>query len=164
MIVVSFSILASVPLGSQTDVFATDKKNKALAENNSTNIAENDADSSSIGVSSSNSSNANDIDNTNANQNTQNQNNQQTVVIGNGNGQPATCEECFMEFLTEQQLTDLLSLFGTGVTLEQTCDRFHNLSPDESIFRDQLDSVGVSQDNIDSLIECLKNASVEFVP
>ena len=61
--------------------FATDTKNKAIAENNSTNIALNNAESSSVAVSSSESNNVNQISNTNVNQNGQTQNNNQTVDL-----------------------------------------------------------------------------------
>ena len=72
-----------------SNIYATDTKNKAIAENNSTNIAENNADSSSTAVSSSESNNVNQISNTNVNQNGQTQNNTQTIDLLDLLGLPA---------------------------------------------------------------------------
>ena len=135
-------------------VYATEDKNKAEAINNIENTAENQADSSSTGISSSESSNTNAIENTNTNVNLQNQSSNQTVgENGDGNGQPETCPECFTTYLTDEQIEQV---YGE-TTPEEECAFLQsgNHTQTEAGLRNVLAGVGVSEENIDNLIECL---------
>jgi hypothetical protein len=70
-----------------------------------------------------------------------------------------TCEECFEKFLTPEQIEDLLAE-EEETSLETFCAISQFL---EENFRDDLTSIGVDEEEIDSLIECLKAAGVEFI-
>jgi hypothetical protein len=88
------------------------------------------------------------------------------VTDGNGNiTEPQTCEECFRAFLTEDQISDFLPL-GGSLSLEEFCNSVESggFDIDESVFRSNLASIGVSVANINALIECLENSGIQFNP
>ena len=71
------------------------------------------------------------------------------------------CEDCFREFVTEQQISTYLFVAGTE-TLEEACDNLE--SPiSEGLFRSQLADAGVSDTNRDLLIECLEGIGIVFL-
>lgn len=102
-----------------------------------------------------------------------NNNNNNTNLISNGGGnatngnvtEPQTCEECFRAFLSETQITAFLPLGGSS-SLEEFCTTVGpgGFAIDESVFRTNLGSVGVSTANINALIACLVELGVQFNP
>jgi hypothetical protein len=94
-----------------------------------------------------------------------NNNNNNTNVVSGGDSATLTCEECFRAFLTETQISAFLPL-GGSTTLEGFCNSVESggFSIDESVFRSNLATVGVSTGNIDALIACLKNLGIQFNP
>jgi hypothetical protein len=72
-----------------------------------------------------------------------------------------TCEQCFMKFLTPDQIDDLLFHFDIN-TIAQLCNVL-GVVP-ESAFRDDLSGTlpPVSETTANELIACLKNAGIVF--
>lgn len=89
-------------------------------------------------------------------------NNNNTIITeGGGNvTEPLTCEECFIEFLSE---TQIIGQIGT-TSLEEYCNSIEGLGVSEAEFRNDLAFIGVSPANINALIECLINAGIQFGP
>jgi hypothetical protein len=79
---------------------------------------------------------------------------------------PSTCEECFEQILTHDQISAYLTTLGPSATLEQFCEDLESgpFSLSEAGFTSALASVNVSAANIDALIACLENVGIEFVP
>ena len=79
-------------------------------------------------------------------------------------GPPTTCEECFEQFLTEDQLSSLL---GTALTLEQYCEAIEPggiLEDDEAQVRADLAGAGnIPETTIDAIIDCLQNLGLLLV-
>jgi hypothetical protein len=78
-----------------------------------------------------------------------------------------TCEKCFTTFLTDQQLETFLEEFleGEFSTIESLCEAFTtggNFITEQGL-RNNLASIAISQENIDNLIECLKNVGFNFL-
>jgi hypothetical protein len=79
---------------------------------------------------------------------------------------PSTCEECFEQILTHDQISAYLTTLGPSATLEQFCEDLESgpFSLSEAGFTSALASVNVSAANIDALIACLENVGIKFVP
>ena len=79
-------------------------------------------------------------------------------------GPPTTCEECFEQFLTEDQLSAFL---GTALTLEQYCEAIEPggiLEDDEAQVRADLAGAGnIPETTIDAIIDCLQNLGLLLV-
>jgi hypothetical protein len=74
-----------------------------------------------------------------------------------------TCEECFTNLLTQDQIRTLFegNLLGDP-TLTEFCAGA-SVGPTEDQFRDIIVGVGVSVTTADELIACLKAAGIVFV-
>lgn len=84
----------------------------------------------------------------------------------NGSQEPLTCEECFEVALNDDELSVLLAFIErVGIIgLTNLCERFDDSIP-ESDIREALEvTVGLNQERIDRLIECLFDAGVVFEP
>ena len=96
-------------------------------------------------------------------------NNNNTIITAgnatddNGN-EILTCEECFNAFLTPEQIDAFLPTQGNFETLADYCAdaTAPNTTVSEAGVRQALTQIGVSQPDIDSLIECLENIGVIF--
>ena len=73
--------------------------------------------------------------------------------------EPLTCEECFREFLTEEQIEELIRTFETGIyaTLDQVCLNIDpGISGVEEVISTLEQVLGPGQDDtINNIIECL---------
>jgi len=80
-----------------------------------------------------------------------------------------TCEECFEQILTPDQISAYLQQVNPSSppTLEEFCN---DVGPggifdiSESVFRTNLAAVDVEFEDIDALIACLENVGIEFSP
>ena len=75
-----------------------------------------------------------------------------------------TCEECFEEFLSPDEITTFVELFGVE-SIERFCILFVNPEDGSVIPEDafRLALPGVDPEVVDDLIECLEDAGVEFI-
>ncbi len=75
-----------------------------------------------------------------------------------------TCEECFTTYLNEEQIEEAL-IKVEGIDLANYCDRIgqDTTTITEELFREGIANLGVSEENIDLLIECLTEAGIVFV-
>jgi hypothetical protein len=78
---------------------------------------------------------------------------------------PTTCEECFEQILTHDQISAYLTTIGSS-TFEQFCEDLESgpFGLSEAGFTSALASVNVSAGDIDALIACLENVGIEIVP
>jgi hypothetical protein len=84
------------------------------------------------------------------------------VNVGEEPPEPRTCEECFEDILSSDEIEDFLDRF-LFESVGDVCDALDRIPPSEEGLELFLLSIGVSQDDIDSLIECLKNeANIDF--
>jgi peptidoglycan/xylan/chitin deacetylase (PgdA/CDA1 family) len=74
-----------------------------------------------------------------------------------GATQPQTCEVCFSTFLTQEQVEDL------STSSIATCDFLEAEHRSEEDLREALQNVGVGDEEIDSLIECLEAEGIRFL-
>jgi hypothetical protein len=92
-----------------------------------------------------------------------NNNNFEVVEDGTTPTEPLTCEECFEEFLSQDELDLFGELFGS--TIDRFCILFTNpdfeLVVPEDAFR--LALPGVDSEDIDKLIDCLEEKGVIFI-
>ncbi|HET8856072.1 MAG TPA: hypothetical protein VFM28_00960 [Nitrososphaeraceae archaeon] len=102
-----------------------------------------------------------------------NNNNINTNVAGDGGNvtdgnETDTCEDCFREFLNEEQIAVFISIFDTGIfaTLDQVCLNLDLGQYSEEEVRSTLEQVlGAGQDErINNLIECLLKVGIVFAP
>jgi hypothetical protein len=78
--------------------------------------------------------------------------------------EPQTCEECFTNFLTAEQIAEFLQQFaGPGQdTIEEVCAFLEGLPPDEipvqleGTIAPFLQESGIDQPTIDEIIDCLE--------
>src|SRR5215207_691566 len=79
---------------------------------------------------------------------------------------PTTCEECFEQILTIDQISAYEATVGPSATLEQFCEDLESggFGLSEAGFRSALASVDVEFADIDALIACLENVGIEFGP
>ncbi len=75
-----------------------------------------------------------------------------------------TCEECFEEFLSPDEITTFVELFGVE-SIERFCILFVNPEDGSVIPEDafRLALPSVDPEVVDDLIECLEDAGVEFI-
>jgi hypothetical protein len=71
--------------------------------------------------------------------------------------EPETCEECFEELLTEEEITAVEE--GVGLSLEEICNELE-LGVSEDDLRDVLTSAGIDEETQDALIECLEAVGI----
>jgi hypothetical protein len=101
--------------------------------------------------------------------------NDDIVLIGGGGGGNATelltCEECFNETLSAEQIDDIIaSGEGSGVeNLEDLCTLIFLNSQivggvSYSLFVDGLIQVGIPIATVNKLVECLINIGIVFIP
>ena len=93
-------------------------------------------------------------------------NNNNTVVSVNETTpepEPLTCEECFEEFLSPDEITTFEELFGSP--LDRFCILFTNPENELVILEDDFRMAlpGVDTEDIDNLIDCLENEGVVFI-
>jgi hypothetical protein len=73
---------------------------------------------------------------------------------------PRTCEECFAKFLTQPQISFVLSTFDA--TLADLCTKLKNSEITEADFSEILREAGVIGTTATELIQCLKQAGAVF--
>jgi peptidoglycan/xylan/chitin deacetylase (PgdA/CDA1 family) len=84
----------------------------------------------------------------------------QSIITEQGNEgatQPQTCEVCFSTFLTQEQVEDL------STSSIATCDFLEAEHRSEEDLREALQNVGVGDEEIVSLIECLEAVGIRFL-
>jgi len=80
---------------------------------------------------------------------------------------PPTCEECFTNNLTPEQIAILEQQAFNGMTIQEACEMFEN---DPSAIIDEseaiafLGGIGVSTANAMELVECLESLGFNVVP
>jgi hypothetical protein len=90
-------------------------------------------------------------------------NNNNNVVVGEELPEPETCEDCFTENLTPDEIEILLEILQPQVSsLEQICNILLTGGAEEQIFRILITQTGASPDDVDALIECLEDVGVIF--
>ena len=86
---------------------------------------------------------------------------EQEITDGEEEPPALTCEECFEKFLTLEQIEEVADRNEVGVG--ELCDKFLESQAVENNLRLLFVSIGVDEEEIDPLIECLKTAGVEFI-
>ena len=86
---------------------------------------------------------------------------EQEITDGEEEPPALTCEECFEKFLTLEQIEEVANRIPVGVG--ELCDVYLEGQVSEFTFGLLLVSIGVDEEEIDPLIECLKTAGVEII-
>jgi hypothetical protein len=101
-----------------------------------------------------------------------NSNNNTIITAGNAiEPEPQTCEECFREFLTQEQIDAFLALLDSEdlSTLGQVCEALLEVGPNEETiseneFIELVIDAGGSAVNAQNLADCLERIGVIFGP
>ena len=91
-----------------------------------------------------------------------NNNNNKVVAEETPEPEPLTCEECFTEFLTEGQIAGFEELATVTIALCEFATTPGN-DVDVELIMTSLEEVGVPDEVIPVIIECLRDAGFNFV-